>query len=122
MHQSDERQQFLHGIEQFNRREFFETHETWEAIWLAAPEPDKTFLQGIIQIACSFHHYLRGNRAGARSLLRRGLEKVERFPTDYRGMNVARLRKTASWWREELDAGRNPRPDKLPTIVEAPPG
>lgn len=119
MNQGDNRQQFLHGIEQFNRREFFETHETWEAIWLPAPEPDKTFLQGIIQMACAFHHYLRGNRRGARSLLARGLEKTARFPADYRGIDVAGLRTQARWWQEEIEAGHNPSPDKLPVIAPA---
>lgn len=121
MHQGDERQPFLRGIEQFNRREFFETHETWEAIWLAAPEPDKTFLQGIIQIACAFHHYLRGNHAGARSLLHRGLEKTERFPAGYRGMDVERLRIRARWWQEQLEAGRSPSAEELPTIAATQP-
>lgn len=117
MEKRDDQQQFLQGIEQFNRREFFETHETWEVIWLAAPEPDKTFLQGMIQIACAFHHYLHGNRAGARSLLCRGLEKVERFSTDYRGVNVELLRARARWWREELETGRHPGANQLPAIA-----
>ena len=100
---------FHKGIEQFNRQEFFESHESWEVIWLAAPEPDKTFMQGIIQIAAALHHYRRKNRNGARSLLRRGLAKVESFPADYRGLNLEEVRSAARSWREHL-TGRSEQP------------
>jgi len=32
----------LRGIEQFNRREYFERHETLELIWNAEPGPIRT--------------------------------------------------------------------------------
>ena len=57
-------ERFAAGLKQFNSRLFFDAHETWEEIWLASAEPDKTFLQGIIQIAAAFHHYGRGNMRG----------------------------------------------------------
>ena len=111
-HQQDAWQQ---GIEQFNRREFFDCHESWEQIWLPAPEPDKTFLQGIIQVACAFHHELRGNRAGAESLLRRGLAKIEQFPADYRGIQLEGVRVAARKWSKAF-ADRSRLPDELPVI------
>lgn len=104
------------GIEQFNRREFFECHESWEQIWLPAAEPDRTFLQGIIQVACAFHHELRGNRAGAQSLLRRGLAKIERFPADYRGLHLEALRAAARKWSEDFARGRTLAAEELPMI------
>src|SRR3990172_6578623 len=68
------------GIEQFNTGRVFDAHETWEEIWLRSPEPEKTFLQGIIQVAAAFHHYSRGNPRGARSLLEAALRRLARFP------------------------------------------
>src|SRR5207302_8977166 len=38
-------EKFQKGVEQFNHGHFFEAHETWEEIWLPAPEPERTFLQ-----------------------------------------------------------------------------
>lgn len=105
------------GIEQFNRREFFACHESWEQIWLPAPEPDKTFLQGIIQVACAFHHELRGNRAGAESLLRRGLAKIEQFPADYRGIALGAVRATARRWSEAFARGDALPMEELPVIL-----
>jgi len=108
--------QFRRGVEEFNRSEFYETHETLEEIWLKAPEPEKTFLQGIIQVACAFHHYLRGNRAGAESLMRRGLEKLDQFPANYGEIELGQLREDVRWWLEKIAAGRNPARERLPRI------
>ncbi len=52
------------GLRCFHSGAFFEAHEHWESVWLAAQEPEKTFLQGLIQVAASFHHFQRGNYAG----------------------------------------------------------
>jgi hypothetical protein len=104
------------GIAQFNRGEFFECHESWEEIWLAAPEPDKTFLQGIIQVAAAFHHYRRGNLAGARSLLSEGLRKIERFPDGYRGIALESLRVTARHWSAAFRSKATATPISLPSL------
>jgi predicted metal-dependent hydrolase len=103
-------------MEQFNARQFFAAHESWEEIWLTAEEPDKTFLQGIIQVAAAFHHYQRQNRAGAQSLLRQGLSKLESFSEDYRGIRLEELRNGAAWWEKELAEGRSPTDSGLPKI------
>ena len=56
---------FRQGLEAFNSSRFFQAHEHWEEVWLETPEPEKTFLQGLIQIAAGFHHYSRNNRPGS---------------------------------------------------------
>ena len=75
-----ESEQFRRGIALFNARKFFEAHEAWEELWLVEPEPEKTFLQGLIQLAAAFHHHGRGNSRGTQSLLAAGLAKLRRFP------------------------------------------
>jgi predicted metal-dependent hydrolase len=107
---------FAQGVEQFNRGQFFESHESWEEVWLAAPEPDKTFLQGIIQVAAAFHHCQRGNRNGARSLLKEGLRKLERFPPDYRKLNLQVLRAAARAWVAALEGDGETSGLELPHI------
>jgi len=101
----EQRAAFSRGIRQFNARRFWHSHESWEAIWLTAPEPDKTFLQGIIQIAAAFYHYQMKNHAGMRSLMRRGLAKVEEFPADYRGLRLEKLRLSVREWLAKDYAG-----------------
>ncbi len=63
-------EKFQRGISHFNAGEFFEAHEVWEEIWLEEVEPEKTFLQGIIQIAAAFHHYCRENTDGTENSAR----------------------------------------------------
>jgi hypothetical protein len=70
----------LEGLRCFHSGAFFEAHEHWESVWLAAQEPEKTFLQGLIQVAASFHHFRRGNCAGTISLLRSALRRLDGYP------------------------------------------
>ncbi len=116
MGRGDAEEKFRKGLRQFNRGHFFEAHETWEEIWLPAPQPEKTLLQGIIQVAAAFHHYSRGNRAGARSLLERGLKKLEKFPETHRGIHLDELRAAARRWIAALAAGDDPGRKELPRI------
>ena len=106
---------FHRGITLFNGRKFFEAHEAWEEIWLAETELEKTFLQGLIQLAAAFHHQARGNTRGMRSLLAAGLAKLERFPANHRGIDLANLCEAARDWAKDAgEGGRALR--KLPRI------
>lgn len=109
-------EKFERGLEHFNARQFFEAHEVWEEIWLAEVEPERTFLQGIIQIAAAFHHFGRGNSEGAESLLAAGIVKISRFPNDYHGLAVEDLRVTAKWWARKLGERKNPGDRDIPVI------
>ena len=110
---------FRRGVEQFNAGEFWEAHESWEIVWLPAPEPDKTFLQGIIQVSAGFHHHTKNNAAGARSLLRRGLDKLERFPDGYRGLRLEELRTAARAWLAAIESGNSTTQGTFPQIRDA---
>jgi len=45
------------GIALFNRERFFECHEVLEEAWLKASGEQRTFLQGLIQVAVAFYPY-----------------------------------------------------------------
>jgi predicted metal-dependent hydrolase len=119
MSNSERQVKFRRGVEQFNTRHFFEAHETWEEIWLGSPEPEKTFLQGIIQIAAAFHHYTRGNTLGTRNLLEAGLRRLERFPDIHNELALEALRAAARNWAETLTRGDDLGPERVPTIAYA---
>ena len=113
---------FEKGVALFNARKFFEAHEVWEELWLVEPEPEKTFLQGLIQLAAAFHHHGRGNPRGTQSLLAAGLAKLERFPDDHRGVAVGELRAEAKQWAEKLSDGSDleaRRPPRIRSVVPA---
>jgi uncharacterized protein len=112
-------ERFERGLAHFNARRFFEAHEIWEEIWLVEDEPEKTFLQGIIQIAAAFHHYCRGNSDGAESLLAAGIVKISRFPADYHGLALAELCIAAKSWARKLGEGKNPDDREIPVILRS---
>ncbi len=91
------------GLRCFHSDAFFEAHEHWESVWLAAQEPEKTFLQGLIQVAASFHHFQRGNCAGTISLLRSALSRLDTYPEVFGGVAVAPLRAAIRSWLAALE-------------------
>src|SRR5579863_6180493 len=93
------------GLRCFHSGAFFEAHERWESVWLAAQEPERTFLQGLIQIAAAFHHFQRGNGAGTISLLRSALRRLDKYPDVFAGVVIAPLRVAIRSWLEALEAG-----------------
>jgi len=81
----------LKGIEQFNRREYFECHETLETIWLVERDPVRTLYKGILQVGVGCLHLLRGNYRGAIIKLQSGADYLEPFRPVCMGVDVARL-------------------------------
>lgn len=79
------------AIDQFNRGEYFEQHETFEALWRAEPGEVRRLYQGILQIGVAFHHLRRGNLRGARRLLARGLAAIAPFQPICQDIDVTDL-------------------------------
>jgi uncharacterized protein len=86
----------LKGIDQFNRQEFFQCHETLEHLWQAQKDREREFTQGIIQIAVAYHHLLAGNREGAVKLFEKGLRRVMPFSPCFFGMDVDSFTRSVS--------------------------
>jgi len=93
------------GLRCYRSREFFLAHEHWESVWLGSAEPEKTFLQALIQIAAAFHHLGRGNPPGAASLLARALHRLDAYPADFGSLHVDSIRQSISTWLKALDRG-----------------
>jgi predicted metal-dependent hydrolase len=104
------------GLEAFNSAHFYDAHEHWEEVWLETPNPDKIFLQGLIQVAAAFHHYSRANLLGTRNLLRAGLLKLDCFPEDHGGLEIEALREAVRGWLAALEAGEIPKSRNPPRI------
>jgi uncharacterized protein len=107
----EETKKFQRGVALFNAGEYFEAHEVWEELWLAASGEERTFLQGLIQVTAALHHFGRGNLLGMRSLLAAGLTKLDGFPEGHSGIDVGRLREDAREW-----VGREDQAGGLPAI------
>ncbi|HEY6953200.1 MAG TPA: DUF309 domain-containing protein [Bacteroidota bacterium] len=85
----DER--FYSGLEEFNKERFFEAHEVLEDLWHEERDVDRTFIQGIIQIAAAFYHLQTHNLKGAVSQFTKGNEKLTHFLPTYKEVSVVKL-------------------------------
>ena len=79
----------LKGLEEFNRRAFFEAHETWEDVWAEESGDRRRFYQGLIQVAIACCHVQRGNADGALNLYAGGCLKLAPFAPAREGLDVA---------------------------------
>jgi uncharacterized protein len=83
------------GIAQFNQGEYWECHETLEALWRAEPRPLRDLYQGVLQVGVAFHHLRAGNYPGAVKMLRRGLPRLRDLPEVCQDLRAAELYRTA---------------------------
>jgi uncharacterized protein len=93
------------GLRLYQEREFFRAHEAWESVWLKSQEPEKMFLQGLIQVTAAFHHLERNNPLGTARLLKAALGRLERYPVCFGGISVGLLCDDIREWLQALDAG-----------------
>ena len=82
---------YLRGIEHFNACDFFEAHEVWEELWANYSGADRTFYQGLIQVAVCLHHFGNGNIAGARKLYFTSRKYLEPYLPQHEGLDLQTL-------------------------------
>ena len=116
MKSAEREKKFEEGLAHFNAKKFFEAHEFWEEIWLVESEPEKTFLQGLIQVTAAFHHRQRGNPEGVELLLASGIVKLLRFPANHRGLAIGELRENAKRWARAMGMGGDLGERALPKL------
>lgn len=83
--------EFWQGVEQFNSGQFYDCHDTLEAIWLECYGTEKKFYQGILQIAVACYHLSNLNWRGCAILLGEGMSRLGQYPADYAGIDVDAL-------------------------------
>jgi uncharacterized protein len=87
---------FWQGVQEFQSGQFYECHDTLEALWIEAQEPDKTFFQGILQIAVACYHLGNQNWRGAVILLGEGIRRLSSYQPEYGTIDVNCLLDTSS--------------------------
>jgi predicted metal-dependent hydrolase len=94
MSASDYDPRYLAGIVLFNRGDYFEAHEAWEALWMDTAGPDKPFYQGLIQAAVGLCHFCNGNVRGAVKLYHSSRAYMQRFASPHLGLD------TEAFWKQ----------------------
>jgi hypothetical protein len=78
----------------------FHAHEVLEALWKMRTPTERDLWQGLAQVAVGLTHALRGNPAGATTLLRRGVGRIGNYAGDPHDIDVAGVIS----WAEQLAA------------------
>ena len=82
---------YLRGIEYFNDCDFFEAHDEWEELWADHGGADRTFYQGLIQVAVCLHHFGNGNIRGAKKLYVGSRGYLEEYRPFHEGIDLDKL-------------------------------
>ncbi|WP_448524863.1 DUF309 domain-containing protein [Parathermosynechococcus lividus] len=105
MHLSDPLQQ---AIAQFNSGQYYACHDTLEALWLEATEPDRTLYQGLLQLAVACYHASRSNCRGAILLLGEGTRRLQQCDPTHYGLDLKALIAAAMTLQAQLHAQAPP--------------
>jgi predicted metal-dependent hydrolase len=102
------------GVEHFNAGRFFPAHEAWETAWKQRKDSDEAeFFKGLSQLGAGYVHFLRGNRHGAFTLLRRGAGRIAAYEDGHRGVPTERLAEIARAQADAIERGDLTPPDGL---------
>jgi predicted metal-dependent hydrolase len=93
----------MHAITQFNGREFWEQHETFEHVWKDEPGPVRQMYQGILQVGVAYLQIQRKNHIGARKLFQRAWQYLNVLPDVCQGVDIAQLKADAQAALAELE-------------------
>ena len=92
------------GIEQLNRGEYFEQHETIEILWRAERDDVRYLYQGILLVGVGLLHLRRGNYAGAVAKLATAIRFLQWFRPVCQGVDVDSLIAGATITRDAIVA------------------
>ncbi|MFF2910492.1 DUF309 domain-containing protein [Paenibacillus sp. NPDC057934] len=81
---------YLAYLVYFNRdRDYFECHEVLEELWLAK-DKDPLY-KGLLQVAVGLYHFRNNNVRGGRMMLQGAAAKLENYPAQTLGIDLAKL-------------------------------
>ena len=114
---SDIEQLRARGVALFNAARYFESHEAFEELWLAAQGTDRPLYQGLVQACAGLLKLQRGQHTPALSLLARSLDNLSRAQGHGWGaLNLPGFIAQLTAIRSALEAGAPPEPPRIGII------
>lgn len=95
---------FLDGLRLYWRGFYWHSHEAWEGLWRESQDPERSFLQALIQIDAALIHTERGDWRGVRNVLRRAWNNLSRCPDQLWGVDVPLLMNQVEAFSAEVEA------------------
>jgi predicted metal-dependent hydrolase len=93
------------AVAQFQTGEFYHCHDTLEALWVDATEPDRSFYQGLLQVAVACYHLGNQNQRGAMILLGEGIRRLRSYQPDHLAVDVSILIASSAVLLTQLQSG-----------------
>ena len=87
----DREKLFLRAVNLFDSRDWFLAHDAFEELWMETHGPERSTLQGLLQVAVAQLHIQRGNRNGATILLGEGLGRLKTLGRPDLGLDLYSL-------------------------------
>ncbi|HEY3247933.1 MAG TPA: DUF309 domain-containing protein [bacterium] len=107
------------GVLLFNNGLYFECHELLETAWKQTAGSEKNFLHGLVQLAAAFYHHEKPNPHGFRTLLGKASRRLDPYPSPYMGIELTRLRRSMTRWKEFLATDGGEKAPPIPVIAVA---
>jgi hypothetical protein len=101
------------GQRAFRQGRFYEARERWEAEGLVARGAERTWIQGLAEVAGGFLRCDEGALFTTERLLRRGLHHLVGAPSDLSGVDVGAVRDAAELLLTALRSGQPTDPRAL---------
>jgi predicted metal-dependent hydrolase len=81
----------LEGLEEFNRRDYFESHEHLEDAWNEDESAARDVYKAVLQVAIAYLQIERENYAGAVKMFLRARQWLQPLPGNCRGIDISQL-------------------------------
>jgi hypothetical protein len=91
------------ALRQFNDGQYYEQHDSFEALWVATESPVRDLYRAILQVGVAYYQIERGNYRGALKMLQRSVQWLVILPPVCQGVNVQKLRDDSFAVRAELE-------------------
>ena len=82
------------ALDLFNSGDWYLAHDAFEELWHETNDPERTTLQGFLQVAVAQLHLQRGNIKGATILYGEGLGRLKRMGTPDLGLDLVEFCET----------------------------
>jgi hypothetical protein len=80
------------GVDLFNSGEFYAAHEDWESLWMRLDDgPEKSVLQGLIQLCGAHIHRLKGREEPCRTMWEKTRANLERGLGEIHWLDIPKL-------------------------------
>src|SRR6516164_8613842 len=107
------------GARAFNHGEFHQAHELWEEAWNGSDGSERRWIQGMIQLATGLYKLQQQRADLCRSLLEKGIAKLNDAPASFDGHALAQLRDDALALLHSLEGAVAGRDVTVPQLQRA---